>query len=914
MKKHIIITFLVLLGFGSVAQEFFNWDNLCFAKMDSIRLYSQWTRGRVLDFNKDGKKDFVVVDQGIDSILVFINDGTANFTVTPTIMEASQSFNDRDICIADFNGDTYIDVAVIDDAGYLYLYKNNGGTSLLYQNTVFNSFSSLEAKRIEASDLNNDGLIDIIGTGNDNTNLTLNAFTFQSTGGFSFASPNLFNVFNGHPLFLNYPDVVVSVADLNGDAFKDFVVASDDVNDTLEIYQNLGTTSAITFSSAVIFKHPMGGTVDWILAQDLDGDTKPDLAVSSAGGFSINKGSGSFGFSNIFQCTSAFGKYFEIKDIDSDGNKDLIIASYLGDFSVFRGTTTTGSSFKPNYTYFNVPEGFRFLLDDFDGNSIPDFVFVGTGDFPYLINFRNFSFHLNINFLGSAVICPAAPVNLLAAISNTYPGIFTWSPGSSVGPNLTVTSSGSISTVFSYTLPPGYGYCYNYSDSIYIPSALTPTASISSNPTSSVCAGTPVTLTATVPATSSYTWSTGPSTPAITVNPVATTVYTLNLNNGCPGSETITVNVNPNPNLTFAIPVTTVCSGDSVQLNVNGANTYSWSPISSSASSVWVKPAATTNYSVIGTNSFGCSDTSGVTITVNTSPIVTISATKPIICFPDTTTLIASGAGTYTWSTGSNSSVITATPGIGPSSFTVTGSNGCKGTASISISILPRPTVTAISSKTAVCSGDSVTLTAFGAASYTWASPFQFGNSVVYYPASLTTYSVLGLGSNGCYNYTTVIINSAPAGPVSISTSEICFGQTTNISGTGALTYTWNTGYIGQNFQFTPAGLSPVSFSFTSVDANGCKSSASQIFQVSEKCQLVIYNGVTPNGDGNNDYFRIENIEQYPGSIVYIYNRWGQKLNEIRDYDNAYKSWPGIEAGGNNRIPSGTYYYIIDLL
>jgi gliding motility-associated-like protein len=79
----------------------------------------------------------------------------------------------------------------------------------------------------------------------------------------------------------------------------------------------------------------------------------------------------------------------------------------------------------------------------------------------------------------------------------------------------------------------------------------------------------------------------------------------------------------------------------------------------------------------------------------------------------------------------------------------------------------------------------------------------------------------------------------------------------------------------------------------------------------SEPCQIEIFNGVTPNGDGHNDFFFIRNIEGFPSNIVQIYNRWGQKLDEINGYDNTSLFWPDLNKA--SAPPSGTYFYVIDL-
>lgn len=81
-----------------------------------------------------------------------------------------------------------------------------------------------------------------------------------------------------------------------------------------------------------------------------------------------------------------------------------------------------------------------------------------------------------------------------------------------------------------------------------------------------------------------------------------------------------------------------------------------------------------------------------------------------------------------------------------------------------------------------------------------------------------------------------------------------------------------------------------------------------------EPCQIQVFNGLTPNEDGINDYFHIANIDGFPNNKVEIYNRWGQQLAEIKGYNNETNNWKGTLNGGTKAIaPSGTYFYIIDL-
>ena len=79
---------------------------------------------------------------------------------------------------------------------------------------------------------------------------------------------------------------------------------------------------------------------------------------------------------------------------------------------------------------------------------------------------------------------------------------------------------------------------------------------------------------------------------------------------------------------------------------------------------------------------------------------------------------------------------------------------------------------------------------------------------------------------------------------------------------------------------------------------------------------VVIYNIVTADGDGVNDYFFIDNIKRFPNNSVQIYNRWGAKVFETKNYDSNGNVFDGYSKGkmtlnDSEKLPSGTYYYVI---
>jgi gliding motility-associated-like protein len=78
-----------------------------------------------------------------------------------------------------------------------------------------------------------------------------------------------------------------------------------------------------------------------------------------------------------------------------------------------------------------------------------------------------------------------------------------------------------------------------------------------------------------------------------------------------------------------------------------------------------------------------------------------------------------------------------------------------------------------------------------------------------------------------------------------------------------------------------------------------------------ENIGLIVYNAVSPNGDGLNEFFRIDNIGKYPSNTVAIFNRWGDKVFEISNYDNDQRVFRG-KSDSNKELVSGTYFYLIN--
>lgn len=104
-----------------------------------------------------------------------------------------------------------------------------------------------------------------------------------------------------------------------------------------------------------------------------------------------------------------------------------------------------------------------------------------------------------------------------------------------------------------------------------------------------------------------------------------------------------------------------------------------------------------------------------------------------------------------------------------------------------------------------------------------------------------------------------------------------------------------------------------------SVTSNGTTIESTELFTVIPIIipigELAIYNAVSPNADGKNDFFLLENIEladDTRNNKVVIYNRWGDEVYRVENYDNDIRVFRGLSLDGN-KLPPGTYFYRIEM-
>ena len=144
----------------------------------------------------------------------------------------------------------------------------------------------------------------------------------------------------------------------------------------------------------------------------------------------------------------------------------------------------------------------------------------------------------------------------------------------------------------------------------------------------------------------------------------------------------------------------------------------------------------------------------------------------------------------------------------------------------------------------------------------------------------------------------------------------VCPGFGANLNVTGASSYIWSPGSL-LNSATIPNPIANIVqttvFTVVGTDAaSGCTAmdTVTVIADTNGPCDIVAYNGFTPNGDSHNDFWYIDGISADKQNEVSIFNRWGEKIWATTGYDNQSNRWEGNSFSGGI-VPDGTYYYII---
>ena len=402
-----------------------------------------------------------------------------------------------------------------------------------------------------------------------------------------------------------------------------------------------------------------------------------------------------------------------------------------------------------------------------------------------------------------------------------------------------------------------------------------------------------------------------------------TITYTVG---AAPCTEVLALPVVIDPSPIITVPSGgVVCEGSTLNLtpSTGGTWTSSNSAIATIDNTGLVTGISAGTTTVVFTDAItGCSSNiSSGTITVNPLPIITVPS-GGVVCEGSTLNLTPSTGGTWASSNSAiatidNTGLVTGISGGTATMVFTDTTTGCSSSAASGIiTVTPAPIIT-VPNGGIVCEGSTLNLTPSTGGTWTSSNPL------------IATIDNTGLVTGISGGTTTMIFTDTTTGCSSIAASGVVIvggGQAIitanptsglvplNVAfGNGNITNVscfWDFGDGSTDTLCDPIHIYEALGSYTTTlivsDMYGCPDTVTIIIEVIGESSILIPTIFTPNGDGSNDFFRVDgvNLKHVEGEI---FNRWGQKMFA---WDNVNGYWDGRTLSGSE-APAGTYYFII---
>jgi gliding motility-associated-like protein len=369
------------------------------------------------------------------------------------------------------------------------------------------------------------------------------------------------------------------------------------------------------------------------------------------------------------------------------------------------------------------------------------------------------------------------------------------------------------------------------------------------------------------------------------------------------------------------------CDGE-IFINTTGGNllyTYSWDD--PTLDGIPVTDLCAGVYAVTATDANGCSASTTVTLTDPPVLNLTILSFSTLDCSSDcdATANVSASGGTapyiFNWSGGQSGTNPTDLC-FGPNIVTITDATGCEISDTVFIGAIDT-VVANVPANNIICEGDSIRLKGdvFGS-TVTFAGWYDTDTNLfttnldttIFRPLGTYNFFLIARNGNGCHDTTLYDANVVGnpvvdvVSPIRIYKDEVAQIDVRNDQST--FIYNWTpTDFLSDSTIAEPIASPRENYTYylTVTDPNGCTYIDS--VRVIYSPEINIPSGFTPNGDGVNDVWNLQLLEEFPNADVQIYNRWGELLYEQK---NGYrKAWDGTYEG--KALPVGTYYYIIDM-
>ena len=418
-------------------------------------------------------------------------------------------------------------------------------------------------------------------------------------------------------------------------------------------------------------------------------------------------------------------------------------------------------------------------------------------------------------------------------------------------------------------------------------------------------------------------------------------VYFIDQSTGCQSNTLFTDLINPNAPIITNPGNFTTC--DSFTLpSILGTNL-------SSNATYWTQPGGNGTQFNIGdqiSNSItlyafdqtgNCTDDEMFEVIINSTPIITNPGSQTACSsysLPSINGVNLSSSEAFYNNSQSNGGV--AINGSITSSQTIyifDNNNNCTFEDSFNVVIHPLPTAT-ISGGASYCQGDSISsinVNVVGTSNYILnytlngnlqsqsfvTNSFSIGNTA-------GIYSLLNITDANCTNSNlmstqTIIINPIPNPPIAGFDTTYCKNETPiDLSAQGIGIITWYSDSSLSSILTTGSNLTPLPLMnlgttnyYVTETINNCESQSTIVTISVNGCDIIIPTAITPDNDGVNETWVLENIDEiYPKNVVSIYNRWGTLIYQSKEGNYEAKPWNGKYIDEN--MPVGSYYFLIE--
>jgi hypothetical protein len=864
------------------------------------------------DFDDDGKVDVSVIDNFFTAKIFKNTQATPGQPITTSSLnlESTTYSSGYNLIVLDIDGDGKLD---LNSGGGLLQNTSNGSISFTSVTSTTGGFTTSSS-----ADFNKDGKTDLVFT---NGSLNVQVYENLSRNG-AFTPNGTFQNFGGGAINLAAPSAPYSVvaADFDGDGYDDIISMNPNTTSNSTYFLNnkiYGRLSTASFSS---LDHSVSGLQPYdVTANDFDGDGKTDIAITYFNSAFVsvllnNSVLGDISFTGTDIPVANKGYKITSQDLDGDGKAEIVVIHQPnpgpGSFTVLQNKCTTGAV---NFTATNFPitrNPQAVTVADINGDLKPDILIVANGGSGNaLMVFEN-------KIQSSVITIISQPASVYSVCDGATPTISTASTGTT---NITyqwqIFNTGSGSYI-DLTNTGGYS---NVS-----------TSSFTVNSTGNFGAGT---YRCKINGDFAPTVYTNPV--SFSVNALPTTPVTSNVNNCGPGG--------------IILSATGGSNGQYIWYDVNGV-------VPGESNSTFTTPiiSTTSNYSVAISNGTCTSAKANIVVTINAFP-PTPTATGASNCGPGSVTLTASGGtnGNYLWYDANglingqvNSTYLT--PVISANTtYSVAITNGsCASTpTNVAATINTIPAAPAVQGASQ-CTGSTFSLAASGGTNgqYVWYTTSSGGSAITgevnstYVTPALTTNTTyfVALTNGACESARTPVlatvntvgcsipvIASTPlatevGGVITLNLLLLITTSNNNLNinsivvtqqpSSGAIASVAN-GILTVNYNgVTFSGTEQITIQACDMDGN-C---ATQIFNINVAGDIIVYNGISPNG--KNPAFIIEYINLLPetkDNTVYIFDRWENQVWHGTNYDNSSVVFTGVSDGGSD-LPSGVYYYKIN--